>query len=150
MPVNIRADKARRYPGRQRGLTLFEVLITLFVLSLGLLGLAGLQITGLRDNHSAYLRSQATVLGYDMADRLRADRNNALTGAYDIALADASPTGSSLADLEVAQWRTLLGQELPLGTGAVVRAGSLFTITVQWDDSKGANPAEQFIFQTEL
>ena len=54
-----------------RGFTLIEVLVTLIVMSVGLLSLAGLQVIGLRNNHSAYLRSQATIQSYDIMDRMR-------------------------------------------------------------------------------
>ncbi len=55
------------------GFTLIEVLIAMLVLAVGLLGLAGLQATSLRNNQSAYNRSQATQLAYDLADRMRAN-----------------------------------------------------------------------------
>ena len=55
------------------GFTLIEVLIAMLVLAVGLLGLAGLQATSLKNNQSAYNRSQATQLAYDMADRMRAN-----------------------------------------------------------------------------
>ncbi|MCF6251352.1 MAG: type IV pilus modification protein PilV [Methylococcaceae bacterium] len=61
----------------ETGFTLIEVLIAMLVLAVGLLGLAGLQATGLRNNLSAYNRSQATQLAYDMADRMRANVANA-------------------------------------------------------------------------
>jgi type IV pilus assembly protein PilV len=57
----------------QRGFTLTEVLIAVLVLAVGLLGLAGLQLAGMKSNHSAYLRSQATIVAYDLLDRMRAD-----------------------------------------------------------------------------
>jgi type IV pilus assembly protein PilV len=58
---------------RNTGFTLIEVLIAMLVLALGLVGLAGLQVTSLRNNLSAYNRSQATQLAYDLADRMRAN-----------------------------------------------------------------------------
>ncbi len=58
---------------KNSGFTLIEVLIAMFVLAIGLLGLAGLQATGMRNNLSAYHRSEATVLAYDLADRMRAN-----------------------------------------------------------------------------
>jgi len=58
---------------RAKGFTLVEVLVSMIVLSIGLLGLAGLQATSLRNNQSAYYRSQATFLAYDIADRMRAN-----------------------------------------------------------------------------
>ena len=57
--------------GNQKGFTLVEILITIIVLSIGLLGLAGLQISGLRANMSSEARSKATVLANDIAERMR-------------------------------------------------------------------------------
>ena len=58
---------------KNAGFTLIEVLIAMLVLAVSLLGLAGLQATSLRNNQSAYNRSQATQLAYDLADRMRAN-----------------------------------------------------------------------------
>ncbi len=62
-------------PGRTRsaGFSLLEVLVALLVLSIGLLGIAGLQVVSLRSNHGAYLRGKAVLSAYDMADRMRAN-----------------------------------------------------------------------------
>ena len=68
-------------PDRISGFTLLEVLVALVILSIGLLGLAGLQAASLRYNHSSYLRSQATLIAYDIVDRMRANRQEALNGA---------------------------------------------------------------------
>lgn len=57
---------------RARGFTLIEVLVSLFVLAVGLLGLALLQTTGLRLNTDSYSRTQATYAAYDIIDRMRA------------------------------------------------------------------------------
>jgi type IV pilus assembly protein PilV len=55
------------------GFTLIEVLVAMVVLTVGLLGLAGLQATSLKNSQNAYYRSVATQLAYDMADRMRAN-----------------------------------------------------------------------------
>jgi len=62
---------------KQRGFTLLEVLIALLVLSIGLLGLAALQTTGLRSNEMASMRTTATQLAYDISDRMRANPGRA-------------------------------------------------------------------------
>src|SRR3569833_497143 len=67
---------------KQRGFTMKEVLVSVVVLSVGMLGVAGLQATGPRTNHSAYLRSQAPALAYDMIDRMRANKTAITSGAY--------------------------------------------------------------------
>lgn len=56
-----------------KGFTILEVLITVLVFSIGLLGLASLQITGLKLEHDSALRTTATILAGDMADRMRAN-----------------------------------------------------------------------------
>jgi type IV pilus assembly protein PilV len=70
-------------PGRhaQAGASLVESLVALVVLSVGMLGVAGLMLTGISSNRSALYRTQAVNLVSDMADRIRA--NTTARGAYD-------------------------------------------------------------------
>ena len=56
---------------KHRGFSMIEVLVTLVVLSIGLLGLAALQLTSLRSVNSASYRTQATLLIDDIAERMR-------------------------------------------------------------------------------
>jgi len=58
---------------KNSGFTLIEILITVVILSIGLLGLAGLQINGLRANMSSETRSKASALANDIAERMRAN-----------------------------------------------------------------------------
>ncbi len=148
---------------RQRGFTLLEVLIAVMLLAVGLLGLAGLQAVSLRNNHSAYLRSQATMLTYDIIDAMRTNRSAAQAANYDIAIgtpAPASPPdcmaspcdGSQMATADIAAWKQRLASLMPSGDGAVARAGNVVTVTVQWVDGRGAVDAvpKQFAMSTEL
>jgi type IV pilus assembly protein PilV len=66
----------------QSGFNLVEVLVALVVLSFGLLGIAGLQITGVRGSQSSLYRSQAVVFMSDMSERIYSNRPGALAGAY--------------------------------------------------------------------
>ncbi len=59
---------------RQRGATLIEVLVSVVVVSLGLLGLGVLQGVSLRGNTNAYMRTQATNVSYEIIDQMRANR----------------------------------------------------------------------------
>ena len=64
-------------PGHhQHGLTMLEVLITIIIVSLGLLGLAGLQARVQVAELEAYQRTQAIVLLQEMVDRINANRRN--------------------------------------------------------------------------
>lgn len=58
----------------QSGLTLLEIMITVVILSLGLLGLAGLQMTGLKNNRNAYYQTVAAQVVQDIGERLRVDK----------------------------------------------------------------------------
>jgi type IV pilus assembly protein PilV len=79
------ATPVRVPPRRLRGFSLIEVLVATLVLGVGLIGLAGLQATALRSNHTAYRYSQAALLAGGMLEQLRAQRSAAYAGAYDVA-----------------------------------------------------------------
>jgi type IV pilus assembly protein PilV len=120
----------------QRGTTLVEVLVALVVLSVGLLGIAALQMTSLRNNRGAHLRSQAQVLAYDIADRMRANRNVALANAYVVALG-VTPAGGTLNAIDLQEWKATLARALPSGDGEITRVGNMFRIRIRWTDSIG-------------
>lgn len=134
----------RHHPGTARGFGLIEVLVAVLILSIGLLGLASLQTNGMRFNHTSYLRTQATVLTYDIVDAMRANRGaagkaeTALGGAYQNVYTDGPPTGSSIAEADLRNWKTLLVTLLPGGRGQVSQNGTLFTIDVEWTERGGA------------
>lgn len=148
-------------PRCQQGATLIEVLITMIVLAVGLLGLAGMQITSVKSNQSAYYRSQATFLAYEISDRMRANRIEAQADAYKVEFPDSSSSNSvtgSQAKKDKAQWLNDLANLLPDGTGSVERNDSLLTISVRWNDDRGRIKGsgdnesfiETFIYRTEI
>jgi type IV pilus assembly protein PilV len=59
---------------KESGFGMVEVLVALVVLSLGLLSMAGLQIISIRSVHSSFVRGQAVLSAYTIADRMRANR----------------------------------------------------------------------------
>lgn len=120
---------------RQSGFSMVEVLVTLVVLSLGLLGMLAMQVTGIQRNDSAYLRTQASLYAYDIADRMRANRDIALSGTYNLLMSDTAPTGSDIANLDRSEWFADL-DNLPGGDGSINVTGNVATIVVQWNDSR--------------
>jgi type IV pilus assembly protein PilV len=134
----------------QRGMTLVEALVALVVLSIGLLGVAALQVTSLRNSHAAHTRAQATALAYDIADRMRANRAAAQSGNYDIALGATLATPATLAEIDLSTWKDALTATLPAGDGAIAQVGNLMRITIQWDDSRGAEAPIVFVTETQL
>lgn len=156
-----------RVPNLQRGFTLVEILVAVLVLAIGLLGLAGLQATTMRFNHSAYMRSQATNLAYDIADRMRVNRAKADDGDYDGAIEDPPPACTTptltgdLANQDIQEWRNALACTLPSGTGIIcsgtldddgncTSVSNVFTIRVQWDDSRDSSKPQKFDMTTDL
>lgn len=75
------SQRPGRRPGRrvswQAGFTMLEVLVSIFIMTLGLLGLAGLQIRAQQAELESYQRAQALILANDMADRINANRRAA-------------------------------------------------------------------------
>ncbi len=125
---------------KQQGFTLLEVLVSLVVLSIGLLGLAALQLQGLKYNHDAYVRTQGTFLAYDLIERMRANSANAdnYVGA---APGDACGAAANLATDDRACWHADIAATLPGGTATVTQDAAdttLFTTTISWADRNAA------------
>lgn len=129
---------------------MIEVLVAIIVLSIGLLGLAGLQSAGLTHNQSASFRSTATMMTYSILDSMRANRTAAINGSYNIAIGASIPSGSTIPEQDLSNWLNELALRLPAGTGAINVTGNVVTVTIQWDDSRGASAAQQFILTTQL
>lgn len=137
---------------KQSGFSMLEVLVTILIMSVGLLGLAGLTAASMRNNHGAYHRTQAVWAAYDIADRMRVNRAVAIAGNYNIALGAAAPAGVAVNQIDLQQWQARLNA-LPAGTGSVnVAADRTATVIVQWNDSRASGGAavQQFQMQTRL
>lgn len=79
---------------RQSGIGLIEVLVTVFILAIGLLGIAGTQLMSKRANYEATQRTTATLLANDILERMRA--NSAPTAADASMLSEYVASGGSL------------------------------------------------------
>ncbi len=156
----------------QSGFTLIEVLVAVVILALGLIGLAGMQANGLANNQSAYNRSQASQLAYDISDRMRS--NSSVVASYVAATAAGSipvcPNGTNpctsctttattcdgaaMVTKDVFEWKNALRATLPTGNGTVETdppAGSgIYRVTVQWDDNKSGAPNANFVLRFRI
>ena len=146
----------------QQGFSLIEILITLVVLSVGLLGVAALHAESLRSSRSAYLRTKAVSLASDMADRMRSNRPAALAGNYvstagdhgsNKDCADDTSGGATkvcapadMARHDIWLWKSAIEDArngLPgPGTGALTSNGAAlptYTILISWNDASQAS-----------
>jgi type IV pilus assembly protein PilV len=157
---------------RQRGFGMIEALVAMVVLSVALLGLAGLQAAGARANYNAYLQSQATMVAMDMFERVRGNPN----GNYVIAMNDGLPVGAAdcvgvgancvpdtLARYDIMFMKCALGLfsgadacinrnfqgQLPQGDGSIAVNGNDYTLTIQWFDSAD-NANKTFVFNATI
>lgn len=120
---------------RNRGFSLIEILITIVILMVGLLGLAGLQGRALTSQMESYQRSQALILLKDMVDRLNANRKNAALYVSELNPAAGCPAaGSSVVSKDMTEWcNALKGATEVQGTasvGAMIGARGCITQTV--------------------
>ena len=131
---------------RQKGVTLIESLVAVVVISIGMLGIAALQLTATSQNTSALHHSQAVWLAFDMSDRIRAnmpafedyaDINTSNDYTQNCQTTSCTPAQLVIAD--AADWKRLI-ERLPGGRGIIsdnldVGAPSnALTIAVMWDD----------------
>lgn len=133
------------------GFTLIEIVVCVAILSVGLLGLMGLQATALKNVAGSYHRVQANLLAYDIADRVRlnfvADPNATaaehavndqvlnqyqfipfiipITWKHAECLTTAGCSRLSMAQNDIFEWKTAVNNTLPLGRAGITcnRAG---------------------------
>ncbi|MDH4235509.1 MAG: type IV pilus modification protein PilV [Gallionella sp.] len=107
---------------RAMGFSLVEVLVTIVILMIGLLGLAGLQSRAYTTQLESYQRSQALILLKDMAGRIESNRKNA--AAYitssPLGVGGTCPSGTSVAQKDLCAWHNAL-----LGSAEVGSAGAM-------------------------
>jgi len=161
----------RTYRCAQRGFGMVEAMVSMAVLSVGLLGLAGLQAAGARANYNAYLHSQAAMIAQDMFERIRGNTG----GNYVIGMGAALPAGAanclgtaqncdadSLARYDLVFLKCTTGAsvadtcinrgvngKLPSGDASIAVAGNAYTLTIQWFDT-AENLNKTFVFNATI
>lgn len=145
---------------QQTGTTLIEILISLLILAIGLLGMAGLQTVSLRNTQSAYQRTQAAILSTDIVERVRANLQGVEAGSYDNADGEVTAscnsvsgcTAAQMAANDVAEWKLALATTLPEGEGTLCAdstpddgtpaapacdaTGDIFAVKIWWDSDR--------------
>jgi type IV pilus assembly protein PilV len=141
MPAFLRSRRPVG-PRTQRGVGLVEILVAVVVLAFGLLGIAAMQLTSLKNSQGALTRSQAIAQTYAILDAMRANRNVAVIGGYNVNNLCTVANGTSLAANDLAHWvrtmqdPTILG---PSACGTITCGAAQCVIRVGWDDVRAVD-----------
>jgi type IV pilus assembly protein PilV len=154
--ININNQKIRMYKRvifRERGVGLIEVLIAMLIFGTALVTLSGLQTKSLQFNQSAYLRSQASMLAYDIIDRIRINRTDASN--YSIDFGAAVPAGASLRQQDLSYWLNAVAASLPEGQGEINCDAENCTVQIRWtEQAESANTdntsVPSFIYSSKI
>jgi type IV pilus assembly protein PilV len=139
---------------QQRGFTLIEVLVSFVVLTVGLLGVAGLQMTGMRSVQGSVYRYEAARLGEELTDRMRANLSGVRDGGYlssdvktdvgSITVCSSACTPTQLAENDLKAWYTELDEALQISdsestakakiscSDGACAEDAIVTITIDW------------------
>ncbi|WP_339846147.1 type IV pilus modification protein PilV [uncultured Halopseudomonas sp.] len=121
---------------RQRGVSLLEVMIAVFVTAIGVLGAAAMQLNALKYTDSSRLSSQASFIVYDVIDRIRANADPVQLGDYDIASLEAVPgSATSVLTTDLIDFANAVAA-LPAGAGSIDVVGSRVTVEVSWSEGR--------------
>ena len=131
----------------QQGLGMIEALISLLIISIGLLGIAALQITSMQNSASANWHSMAVWYSYEMTDRISANgTNNFLLyngidtdNGYSMDCQALPCTADQMVEADATDWTNMV-QNLPNGRGVIrADASNNLQVSVIWDDNSAEN-----------
>ncbi len=142
----MRKGPVKKFRSISKGTSLIEVMVSVLILSIGLLGIAAMQATALRNTQSSVERTQAVIQSYSVMDAMRANIISARANAYNTGgWMCAAPGGTDLVSTDKARWAAAM--QSTIGTGACGRiscASNVCTVDVRWDDARGtADVADQ-------
>lgn len=128
---------------RLGGFSLIEVLIALIILSVGMLGIAGLYVQSMQAGRTAVFRHNAVTLAGDVADRIRANPSAGATYAANVGADRNCVNGgvdcipAEMAEHDINLWTQQARDSLPNGAVQINRDNAVpptFEITVTWDE----------------
>jgi len=159
----------------QQGFTITELMVSVVIMSIGVLGMAGLQMVSMQQNRSALLQGEATQIANDIMDRIRANPDTDYGG---VAIDDTPAvvgscvgntcTEAEMRDFDIAQWQCSINSTagdgttytvcdtfgvtgaMPGGAGSIALDAGIYTITVQWVDAQKVSDAAGTTRSVEL
>jgi type IV pilus assembly protein PilV len=142
---------------KQSGSSMIEVLVSLLIVSFGMLAIASLQLKTVNNNLGQLERSTAIMLTYSMIDRLRIDKATAKAQSYnfefntDVNVCDPPDTGSSKARNQTEKWIQEIQANLGEGScGEVNCSGSgECLVSIRWNDALATEGNAEEVVTTE-
>ncbi len=115
--------------GNYQGFGLIEILVSMLLLNIGLLGLLGLQTLGLQAERSAFFRTSASLISTDAVERIRANRTGFVASDYSSVTSDANDScfkragcsSKALAQTDLHELSIRAAEELPYGVLVICR-----------------------------
>lgn len=151
----------------ESGSSLIEVVVALFVLAIGMLGVLSMQVKSMQFNQSAYYYSQAVYLANEILESMRS--NTSIANTYLIDLDEQAPTiaqnceatgvtctPAQARDYNLSKWRSNIQSTLVSGKSSIKRVGNFYAITVQFDDTRSAPDGaagielSEYVLMTEI
>lgn len=155
----IRRSRPVSLPRRARGVGLIEVMVSLVVLAVGLLGIAAMQSMALRGGQGSLESTQAVMATNSILEAIRANRTQA--DAYNMAMTCGTPSGGGVVGADKVAWINALKTTIGSGAGDTTTCGRIVgcddanatncAITVQWDDSRaGGSGTRQLSVEAQI
>ena len=133
-----------RFARHAQGVGLIEVMVSILVLAVGLLGIAAMQAVALRGGQGSLESSQAVMQATSIIEAMRANRANA--ASYNTTSMKCSAPAGFNADVDVwiASLKSTIGDDAAT-CGQIVGCPDACVVTVQWDDSRAGGGATRTV-----
>ncbi len=154
------------HSSKQKGFSLLEVVVSVFIISVGVIGIAGLQLTTSVYAESSLHRSQAASLAREIVERMRQNLDEAKAGGYDFSTLPSKTrsckgnskncSAAQLRDYDEKVWAARVTSLLPGGDAAISTGADNSTdpvqivVTLQWDENRGQQNLVSQAFTFEL
>lgn len=134
---------------KQRGSTMMETMVALFILAIGLMAVQAMQLASMRVSTEAFFRTDAQLLVEDMVDRVLAydsitdpadddDYNGIDTNgaAADPGCSAGGCTQAQQIAFDLFEWKTAVEDRLPSGRGQITQNAGNYVVIVMWDNER--------------
>ena len=138
------------YRFHQSGSSLLEILITMIIIAIGLMGFASMMVQSMKANRAAMQRSLATFYAYNIIDCMRVNRQAAIAGDYNRSYSTSTPAASTsnMADNDLNLWLTSLSGTLPSGEAQITVLSNTVTVRIRWSENLTSGEQALHVWRT--